>query len=79
MANIVRVYWANGNAKSLSARFGRFTVCGVAPGNYTILAWDEVELNVWTNSEFLPEFGQRGTKVTVRAGTPGQVTRREGE
>jgi hypothetical protein len=48
---------------------GRFSFRGVAPGEYLLLAWEEVEAGATRNSEFLKEFETRGTRVTVTAGS----------
>jgi hypothetical protein len=46
---------------------GAFTLRGVPPGNYTVLAWDWVRWNSYYNAEILAESEGRGVKVTVEA------------
>jgi hypothetical protein len=55
--------------KSISAdQDGRFSLRGVAPGEYTLLAWAESEANATRNADFLKEFETRGILLTVREG-----------
>jgi hypothetical protein len=51
---------------------GRFTLRGVAPGEYTMFAWETVLNNAWMNLEFLAAYEGRGQKTTVN---PGPSTR----
>ncbi len=56
---------------------GRFSIRGVAPGEYILLAWEEdVEPNAVRNLEFLKPFEARGTKILVNSGTTGTATLR---
>lgn len=53
--------------KSISSdQDGRFSIRGVAPGEYTLLAWEDVEANATRNEDFLKEFETRGVRITVR-------------
>ncbi|HZU24184.1 MAG TPA: carboxypeptidase regulatory-like domain-containing protein [Bryobacteraceae bacterium] len=45
---------------------GSFTIKGIAPGNYKLFAWDQVEYNAWTDPEFLQPFEDAGQAVVVR-------------
>jgi protocatechuate 3,4-dioxygenase beta subunit len=49
-------------------QYGTFSIRGVAPGDYSVLAWDDVEPGAWLNADFLKEFETRSTKVTVSGG-----------
>lgn len=44
---------------------GRFSVEGVAPGEYTVLAWEDPEEGAWHEPEFLARFEKRGERVRV--------------
>jgi hypothetical protein len=48
----------------------------VAPGDYTVLAWEQVDAGAWMNEEFLSSVEQRGSSVRVPAGSTAQVTTR---
>jgi len=48
---------------------GLFSVRGVLPGDYTVLAWEEVEAGAYQNPEFLRDFESRGVIVTVEGGS----------
>ncbi len=47
---------------------GRFDLRGIAPGDYTVFSWDEVEEGAWEDPEFLKPFEIKGQKITVQDG-----------
>ena len=47
-------------------QYGKFDLHGLAPGEYKLFAWDEVEEHAWEDGEFLRPFEARGTKIEVR-------------
>jgi hypothetical protein len=47
---------------------GRYTLDAVAPGDYTVFAWEDPEDGAWHDPEFLKAHDRRGERVTV-AGT----------
>ena len=59
--------------RKLPARFGtgstdqhgRFTIRGVAPGSYTLYAWQDLEDGVWREPDFLKSQEANGTTVKV--------------
>ena len=44
---------------------GKFEFRGVAPGNYTLFSWDNVEEHEWDDPEFLKPFKSKGVSVRV--------------
>jgi protocatechuate 3,4-dioxygenase beta subunit len=52
---------------------GSFTVRGVAPGSYTIFAWESVPPTAWQNAEFLSKYEARGQQINLSATTVGEV------
>jgi protocatechuate 3,4-dioxygenase beta subunit len=46
---------------------GHFLFKGVLPGDYTILAWDDVEPALWHDPEFLKKYEPNSDTVTVTA------------
>jgi len=48
---------------------GRFQMLGIAPGTYTLLAWEDVEDGAWFDPEFLRRFEGRGTRIRVDEGS----------
>jgi protocatechuate 3,4-dioxygenase beta subunit len=48
---------------------GRFTIRGVAPGSYTLYAWQDLEEGVWHDPEFLKSQEANGTAVKVEEGS----------
>jgi Carboxypeptidase regulatory-like domain len=47
---------------------GKFELRGVAPGDYTLFAWDNVEEEEWSDPDFLKPFKTKGVSITVREG-----------
>jgi protocatechuate 3,4-dioxygenase beta subunit len=55
-------------------QYGRFSIRGVAPGDYTVLAWEDVEPGAWLNSDFLKTYDSLGTRVSVIGTSSSAVT-----
>lgn len=49
-------------------QYGHFILRGIAPGDYQLFSWDEVEDGAWEDSDFLKPFEEKGEKVTVQEG-----------
>jgi hypothetical protein len=56
-----------------SDQHGRFTIRGVAPGSYTLYAWQDLEEGVWRDADFLKSQEANGTAVKVEEGSDQQV------
>jgi hypothetical protein len=54
-------------------QYGRFSLRGVSPGEWTILAWEDVESGAYLNSEFVKGLERRAMKVKVDVGTDTNV------
>ena len=52
---------------------GRFTIRGVAPGSYTLYAWQDLEEGVWRDADFLKSQEANGTAVKVEEGSHQKV------
>jgi len=52
---------------------GRFTIRGVAPGSYTLYAWQDLEEGVWRDPDFLKSQEANGTAVKVEEGSHQKV------
>ncbi len=48
---------------------GRFTIRGLAPGSYTLYAWQDLEDGVWHDPDFLRSQEANGTAVKVEEGS----------
>ena len=48
---------------------GKFNLHGLAPGQYKIFAWDQVEGGEWYSEDFLKPFESQGTEIEVRDDT----------
>jgi hypothetical protein len=51
-------------------QYGHFDLRGIAPGDYRLLSWDEVEEGAWEDPDFLRPFEEKklGQRVTVKDG-----------
>src|SRR5439155_436723 len=47
---------------------GTYRLRGIAPGDYKVFSWDEVEDGAWEDPDFLRTFEDRGQKVSVEEG-----------
>ncbi len=45
---------------------GSFDFRGIAPGDYKLFSWEEVESNTWQDPEFLKPFEQKGQTISLR-------------
>jgi len=53
---------------------GVFSVIGVPPGEYSVLAWEDVQPQALTNRAFVEQFEQRSVKVTIERGDVKKLT-----
>lgn len=53
---------------------GRFEFQGLAPGEYQVLAWEEVDLNLAMNPEFYSQFTGKFTVVQIEEGAQKNVS-----
>jgi len=51
---------------------GRFSLRGVAPGNYRVVAWEEIESGLWMAPDFLATLERKGE--SIRAEPSGSVS-----
>ncbi len=49
-------------------QYGRFVLRGIAPGEYKLFSWDEVERGAWQDADFLQPFEAKGEKVRLELG-----------
>jgi hypothetical protein len=54
--------------RTISDQNGRFTLRGVEPGDYTVLAWESVEGEAYYNPEFLKGYEGQGSALRVGEG-----------
>ena len=47
---------------------GQFRLDRIAPGNYTLYAWEDVSDGAWQDPDFLRAYEARGTAISVRDG-----------
>ncbi len=47
---------------------GRFHTQGIAPGDYIVLAWEDVEYGAWQDPEFVRMYESRGTRIHIGEG-----------
>ena len=51
--------------KAAADQYGHYLLRGIAPGDYKIFCWDEVEDGAWEDPDFLRTFEDRGQKISV--------------
>ncbi|PYT28510.1 MAG: hypothetical protein DMG57_14575 [Acidobacteria bacterium] len=47
-------------------QYGRFDLKGIAPGDYKLFAWEDIEDGAYEDSEFLKRFEERGEPASIR-------------
>jgi hypothetical protein len=52
---------------------GKFRFQEIAPGDYRLFAWDDIETGAWTNAEFLRPYEARGRAVRVSENSKEEV------
>src|SRR5882762_7299582 len=55
-------------------QYGHFEIRGIAPGDYKLFAWEEVEADAWQDAEFLKPFEVKGESVTLRDDDKSKMT-----
>jgi len=50
-------------------QYGRFDIKGIAPGDYKLFAWEDVETGAYEDPDFLKTFEALGESFTIRAGS----------
>ena len=49
-------------------QYGHFDLHGIAPGDYKLFSWVEVEPDAWQDAEFLKQFEEKGQSITLQDG-----------
>jgi protocatechuate 3,4-dioxygenase beta subunit len=49
-------------------QYGHFELRGIAPGDYKLFSWNEVEQGAWEDPDFLKRFEDKGEKVSLQEG-----------
>jgi hypothetical protein len=49
-------------------QYGNFDLRGIAPGDYKLFSWVEVEQDAWQDPEFLKQFEDKGQRITLQDG-----------
>jgi protocatechuate 3,4-dioxygenase beta subunit len=52
--------------KKTTDQYGHFDLRGIAPGNYKLFGWEEVEQGAWEDPDFLKSFEEKGEKMSVQ-------------
>ena len=48
---------------------GEFLICGIAPGSYSVVAFEQIEEGAYQDAGFLQQFAGSATKITVGPST----------
>jgi Carboxypeptidase regulatory-like domain len=54
-------------------QYGHFDLRGIAPGDYKLFSWMEVEPHAWQDPEFLKQFEDKGQGITLQDGDRSEV------
>jgi hypothetical protein len=54
--------------KTVSDQSGRFSLHGIQPGDYTVLAWESMDGEAYYNPEFLKGYEGQGSSLRVNEG-----------
>jgi hypothetical protein len=54
--------------KTVSDQSGRFSLHGIQPGDYTVLAWESMDGEAYYNPEFLKDYEGQGSSLRVNEG-----------
>ena len=49
-------------------QYGRFDIHGIAPGDYKLFSWEQVEQGAWEDPDFLKAFEAKGESVSLQEG-----------
>jgi Carboxypeptidase regulatory-like domain len=55
--------------QAVTDQLGRFAMRNVAPGNYTLFAWEQIERGAYMDPDFLGQYEDRGKAVHVEEGS----------
>ena len=77
-ANVVLVPTAHRNnpayyKTTLTDAMGHFVLRGVAPGAYTIFAWESILPGAYQNADFIEKYQSRGRPVNVQGGARSEI------
>jgi hypothetical protein len=50
-------------------QYGHFTIKGITPGDYKLLAWEQIETGAYQDPEFLKLYENDGEAITIREGS----------
>jgi hypothetical protein len=48
---------------------GHFSITGIAPGEYKLFAWEQIEESAYQDPEFLKPYESQGQAITIREGS----------
>jgi len=63
-----RQRWTDGYRTTTSDLAGRFTIGRIAPGDYIVYSWEEVDDGAWMDPEFMKKYEQRGKRIHISEG-----------
>lgn len=47
-------------------QYGKFTLASIAPGEYKLFAWDDIESGQWMDPDFLQTYDGKGKSLSIR-------------
>jgi hypothetical protein len=60
--------WYDTNRTVTTDISGRFTFDRIAPGDYVLFSWEEIEDGAWLDPDFMKRYEERGKHIHINAG-----------
>jgi len=60
--------WADTYRSVTTDLAGRYTIDRIAPGDYIVFSWEEVEEGAWMDPEFMKKYENRGKRIHINEG-----------
>ncbi len=54
--------------QTVTDQYGRYSIRGIAPGDYKIFSWEQVEPDAWEDPDFLKPFESKGQSLSLQEG-----------
>lgn len=54
--------------QTVTDQYGRYSIRGIAPGDYKLFSWEQVEPNAWEDPDFLKPFEPKGQSLSLQEG-----------
>jgi hypothetical protein len=56
-----------------SAADGKFRITGIAPGDYKVFSWSDVDTGAWQDPDFIKDYEDQGQPIHISEGTSATI------